>query len=33
MEDKEDFFRLVSLTEKDVVVKQVERLQFWNHVD
>ena len=33
MEDEENFFCLVTLTEKDVIVKQVQRFQLWNNVD
>ena len=33
MEDEENFFCLVPLTEKDVVIKQVQRFQLWNNVD
>lgn len=33
MEDKEDFFSLISLTEQDIVVKQVQGLEFWDDVD
>ena len=33
MEDKEDFFSLISLTEQDIVVKQVQGLKFWDDVD
>jgi hypothetical protein len=33
MENEENFFSLVSLTKKDVVVKQVQRFQLWNNID
>ena len=33
MKDEENFFCLVTLTEKDVVVKQVQRFQLWNNVN
>jgi hypothetical protein len=33
MEDEEDFLSLITLTKKDVIIEQVQRLELWDDID
>lgn len=33
MEDEKDFFCLISLTEEDIVVEEIQTFELWNDVD